>query len=213
MDSQQFVLDLPELAYDISELRKVFDATKDKARTKTLKYREVGNLTKNPDDANCVVIAAGIEYFGTAEPRVNLLEFDYIKNIVDRLNLEEKVQPEHIDINWTRSGFIFEPHVDDWAWSNIMWLITPAETSAPIDYYRKDNIEIPKNQQYGFFNLTDDDILYTHYYKEYCPTVTNGLWPHGVRRTDNERILLRLKIHEPFSLLYKKYKAGRLIRN
>lgn len=208
------ILELTELLYDKSKLLEIFEQTKQYARVKGLPWRDRPDRVAAVSDAKCVVIQHG-EHMMLDNTKTNLscnlLEFDYIKSLVTRLNFSHKITPGNVDIIWYRPGFKFEPHTDNYAYSTMMWPIIPDDGGAPIDFYHKDGIEIKIPGEYKM--LSDADIAVTHYYSTQHPTIFNSHKIHGVKSVNSERAYFRLRINESFTELLRKYKTGELIND
>lgn len=208
------IIEISELLYDRIELTEIFEQTKKYARVKGLPWRFVPNQIAPVDTAKCVVIQYGDNMMldhSKNDLSCNLLEFDYIKQLVQPLNFSHKITPNNVDIIWYRPGFLFTPHVDHYASSTLMWPIIPDDGGAPVDFYHKTGIEI-KTGEYKDI-VSDSDIFYTHYYSTLHPTIFNSHLIHGVRFVNKERAYLRLRINESFYSIKEKYKNGILIND
>lgn len=214
IDKTNCIIELTELTYDKSKLLEIFEQTKQYARVKGLPWRDRPNRVAEVSDAKCVVIQHGDHMMldnTKADLSCNLLEFDYIKSLVSRLNFSHKITPGNVDIIWYRPGFKFEPHTDNYAYSTMMWPIIPDDGGAPIDFYYKAGVEIKIPGEYKM--LSDTDIALTHYYSTSYPTIFNSHAIHGVRSVNTERAYFRLRINESFADLSRKYKTGELIND
>jgi hypothetical protein len=212
-----YVIEIHDLWYDRNILLEIFNQAKDHARVKGLKWRDKPVIPTPANEALSVVIQYG-DYMMVDPKRnglsYNLLEHEYIKKLVDKLNFEHPITPRNVDIIWYRPGFEFEPHTDHYAASTMMWPIFPEDGGQPIDFYYKENLEIKKGEANEFKNIvTDDDIIYTHHYSTTHPTIFNSHWIHGVRLVDRERAFLRLRLNENFESIVNKYRNKTLIKN
>lgn len=207
------VIELAELVYDRNKLVEIFDQTKHYARVKGLPWRERPDRVVSTDNAKCVVIQHG-EHMMLDESKkdlsCNLLDFEYIRSLIDRLNFSHKITAGNVDIIWYRPGFKFEPHTDNYAYSTMMWPIVPEDGGAPVDFYFKQGLEVKTPGEYKM--LTDKDIAFTHYYSTSYPTIFNSHIIHGVKGVEKERAYFRLRINESFESIAKKYKEGSLIK-
>lgn len=220
MNKEQCVIEL-DTTYDRKALVDIFEQAKPYARIKGLGWRDNSELKAwDVSSAPAVVIYSG-EYMNIDEARKNLnydfLQHRYIRQLVECINLNQRINKNNIDIVWYRPGFAFEPHIDHYAKSTLMWPIVPEDGGAPIDFYYRSDIDlvplIKSGKPAGFSNIvTDDDIIHTHYYSTTRPTVFNSLWIHGVRPVKEERVYLRLRINESYESLLNKHLTGTLIR-
>lgn len=216
MNTDDFIIDLTEFNYDRHVLRGIFDQVRPNGRIKALKWRLPGGLVP-VDQAVNLVIQHGENMMvdpTKAHLSYDLLQHDYIRNMVSRLNFDHEITPGNVDIIWNRKGFIFEPHVDHYAKATMIWTILPIEQGAKISFYNKEKIQYELGQALGFRDiLKKEDILHTHIYGSDYPSIFNSHWPHGVSLVnDVERVCLRLRIDEPFESIVKKYRSGALIK-
>jgi hypothetical protein len=211
---QQCVLELENFTYDRLELLEVFQKTKHLARVKGLPWRDRPGRVLTVENAKCVVIQHG-EHMMLDESKkdlsCNLLEFDCVNQLVNRLNFNHKITAGNVDIIWYRPGFKFEPHTDNYAYSTMMWPIIPEDGGAPVDFYYRENIEIKIPGEYKM--LSDDDIIYTHHYSTTYPTIFNSHVIHGVKSVEVERAYFRLRINESFESIVEKYNNGMLLND
>ena len=221
MDKDQFVIEVDDMPYDRAALLRVFEQAKPYARIKGLGWQDNSHLeTWNVDTAPAVVIYSG-SYMnidsGKKDLNYNFLKHESVRRMIERLNFSHPITEGNVDMIWYRPGFKFEPHIDHYAKSTMMWPIIPDDAGAPIDFYYKSNIDliplIQSGKPAGFKDqVTDSDICCTHYYSTAVPTIFNSLWIHGVRPVATERVYLRLRINEPFESIVSKYKSGTLVR-
>jgi hypothetical protein len=215
MNKEDYLLELTELSYDRSQLKDIFDAVKSHARIKGLPWRGKPGVNLDTEKAKCLVIQHGEHMMldsTKAHLSYNLLTNDYIKSLVSKINFGHKITEHNIDIIWYRPGFVFEPHTDAYSHSTLMWPIYPDGGGAPIDFYHRDGIEIKLPGEYKNI-VTDNDIIYTHYYSTEYPTVFNSHRIHGVKSVNEDRVYLRLRLNESFDELLTKYKNGELIND
>ncbi len=202
------LLELPELTYDKSKLLEIFDQVKGHARVKSLAWRQPCLVDVNK--ATNVVIQSH-DYMMLKDEEhgkgINLLDFPYIRELVDRLDIE--VNETNLDIMWNRPGFRFLPHVDGWAASVFMWPILADGEFNPVDFYNYDG-DIVLSSEYP--KLKDTDIALTHNYSHKYATVFNSHLIHGVRPVKNNRIFMRLRTDTKFENVRSKYKQGTLIK-
>lgn len=220
MEKQQYVFEL-DTTYDRTILLDIFNQAKPYARIKGLGWRDNGILKQwDPATAPAAVIYSG-DYMNIDPTKKDLnydfLQHSYIRKIVEEINFDKPINSNNIDIVWYRPGFEFEPHIDHYALSTLMWPIVPEDGGAPIDFYYNSNIDlnafIQSGKPAGFKNqVTDADIIDTHYYSTTSPTIFNSLWIHGVRPVKEERAYLRLRINESFQSILRKHLTGTLIR-
>lgn len=216
MTSDKFILEVPELPYNQTELFKIFNQCKGYGRIKGLKWKEKPETLSKVSDAKCLVIQYG-ENMMLDESKKDLsydfLQHDYIKEIMERLNFSHPITAGNIDIIWYRPGFEFEPHVDHYASATMMWPIIPTLGGAPIDFYYSDKVKLEPGVPAGFQDIiTTEDLIYTHYYSTTHPTIFNSHWIHGVRRVNHVRVYLRLRINESFDSIVEKHRAGKLLK-
>ena len=201
------LLELPELTYDRSKLVEVFEQTKEYSRVKSLIW---STPSKNSIVSAKNVVIQSHDYMILKEEEqgkgINLLDFQYIKELVDRLDIP--VNHTNLDIMWNRPGFRFWPHVDRWAASVFVWPILADGEFNPIDFYNYSG-EIIQDREYR--QLTDSDIALTHSYSDKHATVFNSHLVHGVRTVKNHRVFLRLRINEELSSIRHRYLNNKLI--
>jgi hypothetical protein len=209
-----FLLEIKELKYNRLKLLEIFNQVKSYARVKGLPWNSNDSL--EIDDANCIVIQYG-DYM-IADPSkkslsCNLLAFPYIQNLVNRLNFSHEISPGNVDILWYRKGASFQPHVDHYAASTMMFPIDPEDADAPIDFYYEKSIALEQGVAQHFGNvLTDKNIIYSHQYSTSYPTIFNSHWIHGVKNVSRDRVYFRIRINENFSSIKEKYKQGTLLK-
>lgn len=219
--SDQYVIEVNDLPYDREQLVRVFEHAKPFARLKGLKWRDNTKYSQlEVDEAPAVVIYSG-DYMNldpaAADLNYNFLRHKYVRDMVARLRFKHQITPNNIDIVWYRPGFEFEPHIDHYAYSTMMWPILPVNGGAPIDFYYKSDIDlaplIKAGKPAGFRNqVTSSDIIETHHYSTSVPTIFNSHWIHGVRPVDHERVYMRLRINESFESIVSKIKNKTLVR-
>jgi hypothetical protein len=216
MNTEDFVLDLKDFTYDRYILGDIFDAARPYGRLKALKWRQPGPLIPVEKSVNLVIQHGDNMMVDPSKAHLSydLLQHDYIRDMVSRLNFDTPMNSGNVDIIWNRRGFIFEPHVDHYAQATMIWTILPVEEEAKVNFYSKDKIQYQLGQALGFANiLRKEDIIHEHTYGLNYPTIFNSHWPHGVSLVnDTERVCLRLRINEPFSSIVEKYKNGTLIK-
>lgn len=216
MNISQFLLEVPELQFSQLELLKIFDHAKPYARLKGLKWKDKPKMLTTIENAKCIVIQHG-DYMMLDSSKSNLsydfLQHQYVKNIMERLQFAHEITAGNIDIIWYRPGFRFEPHVDHYAASTMMWPIFPADGGAPIDFYYNKDVTLEAGVAAGLDGIiTETDLIHTHYYNTTCPTIFNSHWIHGVRPVTKERAYLRLRINESFDSIVNKYKNNKLVK-
>ena len=217
MNTEDFVIDLKDFTYDRTVLADIFEQARPYGRVKGLKWKTYTGKPRPPESATNLVIQYG-DYMmldpTKADLSYNLLQHEYIRNLVGRLNFDHEITAGNVDIIWNRTGFVFEPHVDHYAKATMMWNILPEDGGVPVDFYDKTKVEYELGQALGFEKiLTDNDIIHTHHYGLNYPTIFNSHWPHGVRRvSDRERVYLRLRINEPYESILQKYTSGTLVK-
>jgi len=216
MNTSRFLLEIPELSFDQAKLLEIFEQAKPFARIKGLVWRKYYNVTRTIEQAKCLVIQHG-EYMMLDKTKTDLsysfLQHQYIKNIMQRLQFTHEITAGDIDIIWYRPGFRFEPHVDHYAASTMMWPIFPVDGGAPIDFYYNENIKLEAGVAAGFDGIiSEDNLIHTHYYNTAFPTIFNSHWIHGVRTITEERAYLRLRINESFESIVSKYKNNELVK-
>lgn len=216
MNIEDFVIDLKNFTYDRSVLLDIFEQARPYGRVKGLKWKTYTGKPRSPDQATNLVIQHGNHMMldpTKDDLSYDLMQHDYIKNLVGRLNFTHEINPGNVDIIWNRKGFVFEPHVDHYAKATMMWNILPEDGGVPVDFYSKDKVQYELGQALGFEKiLTDEDIIHTHNYGTNYPTIFNSHWPHGVRTVTNvERVYLRLRINEPYESILEKHQNGTLV--
>jgi hypothetical protein len=208
LTQEDCILELPELTYDRTKLVEVFEQVKNYARVKSLAWRPPS--LNSVESARNVVIQSH-DYMMLKEEEqgkgVNLLDFPYVRELVDRLDIE--VNHTNLDIMWNRPGFRFLPHVDRWAASVFVWPILSDGEFNPIDFYNYDG-DIIQDTEYP--QLTLKDIALTHNYSSQYPTVFNSHLIHGVRTVKNNRIFMRLRTDTEFPVIMKRYKNRTLFK-
>jgi hypothetical protein len=220
LNKEDYVIEL-DTTYDRRVLLGIFEQAKPYARIKGLGWQDNSHLkTWSTDTAPAVVIYSG-DYMNM-DPNLQDLNYDflqhkYIRQLVEQINLDKPINKNNVDMIWYRPGFCFEPHIDHYAMSTLMWPVIPENGGAPIDFYYKSNIDlnafIQAGKPAGFKNdVTEQDIIDTHFYSTTSPTVFNSHWIHGVRPVQEERVYLRLRINEPYESLLIKHRTGTLIR-
>jgi hypothetical protein len=215
MNKDDFLLELTQLTYDRNKLKEIFNSVKSYARIKGLPWRGKPGVNLDTEKAKCLVIQYGDHMMldsTKSHLSYNLLENDYIKSLVSKINFGHRITENNIDIIWYRPGFVFEPHTDSYSHSTLMWPIYPDSGGAPIDFYEKEGVEIKLPCEYKNI-VSDSDIVYTHFYSTSYPTVFNSHKIHGVKSVNEERVYLRLRLNESFEDLMKKYKDGELIND
>jgi hypothetical protein len=206
MIPQECILELPELTYEQQKLKDVFEEVKGYARVKSLPW---ANPALNAVETAKNVVIQSHDYMMMKEDErgkgINLLDFPYIRELVERLDIE--VNDTNLDIMWNRPGFKFWPHVDKWAASVFVWPILADGEFNPIDFYNYDG-EIVLEREYR--QLTEKDIALTHNYSDKHATVFNSHLIHGVRTVRNHRVFLRLRTDVELKILRGKYHSGTL---
>lgn len=215
MNTALFLLEIPEMQFDRTQLLEIFNHAKPYARLKGLVWKKKPTLLTSIDNAKCVVIQFG-EYMmldkNKTDLSYNFLQHSYIKDMMKRLKFNHEITAGNIDIIWYRPGFRFEPHVDHYASSTMMWPIFPADGGAPIDFYYNENVKIEAGVAAGLEGIiTEKDLIHTHYYNTTYPTIFNSHWIHGVRPITEERAYLRLRINESFESIVNKYNKKELV--
>jgi hypothetical protein len=217
MNTDDFVIDLKEFNYDRHVLRDIFDRVRPHGRIKALKWKLPGRLVPVDQSVNLVIQHGENMMVDPTKAHLShdLLQHDYIRDMVKRLNFDHEITSGNVDIIWNRKGFVFEPHVDHYAKATMIWTILPIEQGAKINFYSKEKIQYELGQALGFGDiLKKEDILHTHVYGVDYPAIFNSHWPHGVSLVnDVERVCLRLRIDEPFESIVNKYRTGNLIKS
>ena len=228
MNKDDFILDLPEWNYDSTELGKILEDLRPNFRLKNLPWRAY-NIDENTSEeelhemwnkTHAVVIQYGEHMIADktkSHLSVNLLDYKIIRDLAERINFDKPISPYSVDINWYKSeDFYFEPHVDYYAASTMIFPITPLDNFQPIDFYDRSKVNYVEGETFGFDGvLTDNDIIYTHHYTPGQGAIFNSHWPHGIRRLGAKavhRAGLRFRTDEKFSSIMKKYKEGRLFK-
>lgn len=216
MNTSPFLLEIPQLQFDRQQLLKIFNHAKPYARLKGLVWREKPSSLISVDNATCLVIQFG-EYLMLDNNKTDLsydfLQHNCIKDIMKPLKFNHKITARNIDIIWYRPGFTFEPHVDHYAASTMMWPIFPADGGAPIDFYYNKDVKLEAGVAAGLAGIiTEKDLIHTHYYNTTYPTIFNSHWIHGVRPVTEERAYLRLRINESFESIVDKYNNKALVK-
>lgn len=216
MTPDKLILEIPELCYDRQVLLDVFEQCKGYGRLKGLKWRETPKQLIDFQEAKCVVIQYGENMMldgSKTNLSYNFLQHQYLKDIMQQLNFTHEISAANIDMIWYRPGFEFEPHVDHYAASTMMWPIIPESGGAPIDFYYSDKVKLEAGVAAGFKDtITIDNLIHTHYYSTTFPTIFNSHWIHGIRKVDHQRVYLRLRINEAFDSIVQKYNSGTLIK-
>lgn len=203
------LLELPELQYDKNELLKIYNEVKDYARVKYLPWKEVPSTFTKPEDSKSLIIQSHDYQIKNPDDHnkgINLLEFDYIRNLAERFNFNHKIYPQNIMILVYKEGYVFKPHVDGYAASVVMF---PIITTSPIDFYYDNSVEFELSKEY---ELGYDNICYTHHYSDKYATIINSHAIHGVRPTTGLQVKLKFNINESFHSIKQKYLNERLIR-
>jgi hypothetical protein len=218
--SDQYVIEVNDLPYDRQQLVDIFEQAKPFARIKGLGWRNYEQIKLPPVEQSAAVVIYSGDYMNLDPNRhlnYNFLNHKYIKEMVQRLRFDHPITPNNIDMVWYRPGFEFEPHIDHYALSTMMWPVLPEDGGAPIDFYYNSDIDlqplIKARKPAGFKNqVSQEHIIETHYYSTSVPTIFNSVWIHGVRPVAQERIYLRLRINERFESLVSKIKNKTLVR-
>ena len=214
MNIENFILEIKEATYDRNQLLEIFNNVKYMARVKGLPWRDKPTHVAPVDFVKCVVIQYG-EYMMLDQSKTdlscNLLEHPYIKELVSPFKFSHIITPNNVDIIWYRPGFVFQPHVDHYASSTLMWPIIPANGGTPVDFYHKEGIEVKAGEYNNI--VSDSDICYTHYYSTDFPTIFNSHVIHGIRPVEEERAYLRLRINEDFNSIKEKFNNGTLLND
>lgn len=140
-----------------------------------------------------------------------LREYDEIEDLVKLFNFDVPLAMDDIDLLHYDPGFTFHPHTDHFMHCGIMFPVLPADGDAPIIFYEKDGLEVVPRKNYTDL-VTEEDIVYKHYYSTKHPTMFNGHTIHSVGTTSTERVYLRLKIlHQTFHSVIEKNQQNKLI--
>lgn len=205
------VLELHQIEYDKNELVKIYEEVKEKSRVKYLPWRETPKEFTKRENAKALILQYDDhEIRNPADHRkgVNLLQFDYIKQLVSKFNFDHEIHAGHITMLIYNDNFVFKPHVDGYAKSVVMFPIILPPIPSPVDFYEYDqSYEINRE-----FDIDEDRIAYTHYYSDINPTIFNSHLVHGVRSTTGFQVKMKININEDFSSILEKYKNGTLIR-
>jgi len=225
MNTENFVLDIKELSYDRNKMEEMFNELKPNFRIKGLPWwgDDLKDVFKDYDINDVNKFRGVVVQYGEhmmidptkSHLSVNLLDFKIVRDIAERLNLDKPISPYSIDINWYRvSGFSFEPHVDYYAASTMIFPIIPEQDFQPIDFYDRSKVDYVEGETHSFENtLKDEDIVHTHYYGSNYGTIFNSHWPHGIRPIAvGNRAALRFRTDEKFSSIMTKYKNGILFK-
>lgn len=215
----QCFFELKEIPYDRKILTDIFQNIKHYARPKGAPWYDKSKIDLSKIKSSLIYYGDHLNLDDSKKClSFNLLEIDYIKNLVNRLNLDDEVHPAQIEISWFKSNASLVPHIDSYAKSSVMWPIFPEISLDPIDFYYNENINleyyINKKQVINFSKfIGSNNLICSHIYSVNVPTVINNHFIHGVRPLKHERIMLRLRVEEPFQNLLHKYKNGKLIKS
>jgi hypothetical protein len=208
-----FIIELNNFPYQRTKLLEIYQQIAHLGRVKGLPWRIVQNQFLDRNLATCLVIQSG-DYMmldpSTSDLDCNLLDFDYIQNLVNTFNIEHTIGPGNLDILIYKPGFTFEPHTDGYCKSLIMFPILPEDGGAPIDFYNDSNITLKTPASYRS-KVKNSDIVYTHYYNTNYPTIVNTHKIHGVRRVNETRVYLRCKLNESFESILCKHLQNNLL--
>jgi hypothetical protein len=207
LNKEDCVLELPELQYDKTELLKIYEQVKDYARVKYLPWRETPPEYVKKDEAKALSIQYSdheIRNPSDHNKSVNLLDFEYIKNLVSRFNI--KIHPASVNMLIYKEDYVFKPHADGWAASVIMF---PIISTSAIDFYHESGMQF---ESYKEYEMGYDKIVYSHYYTDKYPTIFNSHIIHGVKPTSGFQVKLKINLDEQFYSIRKKYKNGFLIK-
>lgn len=143
----------------------------------------------------------------------HVIEFEPIKNLVDRFNFDEPLKDTHVDVLIYKPGYVFVPHVDFHMHCGIMFPILPAEDASPIDFYNMPPGETWEQAKgYGKSIVFERDHDYSYEYSLVHPSMFNGKIIHGVRNNDRDRVFLRFKcLSMTFERVIEKTQAGEFI--
>ena len=219
MKQEDFFIRLENFSYDQSELHEIYKSVAHKARLKGLKWKPATTLNprKTPyDPGTTSVIQYGNKQMlvpSKSHLSCNFLEFDYIRQLVSRLNFDHEILPNNCDMLIYNFNSIFPAHTDHYAASTMMWPILPEDSGEPIHFYHRDDFNvIPGEARSWEFNVTDEDIVYTHYYGTQYPTIFNSHTIHAIPRIrSNLRVSLRLRLNESYESILSKHKSNTLV--
>lgn len=201
------VLEIPEITYDKFELLKIYEQVKDHARVKYLPWSKTpNNEFVKPDEAKAVTIQYNDHEIRNPSEHgkgVNLLDFEYIRDLFSNFNL--KIHPASISMMIYKEGYVFKPHVDGWAASVLMF---PIISTSAIDFYHEKGMQFESYKEYP---IDYDKIIYSHYYNDIHPTIFNSHIIHGVKPTTDFQVKLKVNLNEDFYSIRERYKAGILL--
>ena len=202
------VLELPELEYDKNELLKIYEQVKDHARVKYFPlYPTPAEYTKPEDSPSLSIQYNDYEIRNPADhgKGVNLLDFDYINRLAQRINFNFKLHPANVSMLIYKDGTIFRPHVDGYSASVVMF---PIIVSSTLEFYHEPGMtyEACKEYEMGY-----DKIVYSHTYPDTYATLFNSHVIHGVKPTTGFQVKLRFNTNEQFYSIREKYKNKNLI--
>lgn len=212
LEKENFLFEVTELPYDSKKLASYFEQIKNHGRCKGLAWRPNQKIPTF-ENARALVyqhsdyLMLDLNQHGKG---INLLDNPYIKELVSVFNFDHEIISQHVDIVWNRPGYDFKPHVDGYAATTVFWSFIPEVCETPINFYYRDDVVLKQNQEY--LQMTDDDIVFSHYYSAKYPAIFNSHQVHGVKPVTNHRVQLRLRINESYDSVRKKYQSGTLIK-
>ena len=220
MNQEDFFIQLKNFPYDRDALVEIYKKVAHTARLKGLVWKPLPkvdpHITPYTRGTSAVIQCGNYQMVDPSKDHLscNLLEFDYVQDLVSRLNFDHPILPENCDMLLYNPNAKFSPHTDHYAASTMMWPILPLidEDSAPIHFHHRDDVEvIPGNARSYEHEITDNDIVYTHHYGSEFPTIFNSHTIHSIPRVKSFRVSLRLRIGESYHSILNKYKSGTLV--
>lgn len=218
MQQEDFFIQLTNFSYDRLELLEIYKSVAHKARLKGLKWKPTTRLspTKTPYSLGTTSVIQYGDYqmldLSKADLSCNFLEFDYIRQMVSKLNFDHEILSSHCDMLIYNFNSSFPAHTDHYAASTMMWPILPEDSGEPIHFYHRDDFNIiPGEARSWEFNVTDKDIAYTHHYGTQYPTIFNSHTIHAIPRVHQLRVSFRLRLNESYKSILNKHKLGTLV--
>jgi len=212
LSKEDCVLEIPELKYDKTELQKIYEQVKDFARVKYLPWVETKRDFKKVEESKSTIIQYNDHEirnpleFGKG---VNLLEFDYIKDLANQFSFVHPIHPGNVTMILYKENFMFKPHVDGYANAVVMFPIFSSKELAPINFYHRTGMTYESYKEYP--DVTDYDVIYTHHYSDKHATIFNSHVIHSIKTTTGFQVKLKFNVNEPFDSIRTKYRNNRLV--
>jgi hypothetical protein len=207
INPEDCILEIPNVTYDKNELLKIYEQVKDYARVKYLPWNKTPTEFAKKDDVKAVTIQYNDHEIRNPADHgggVNLLDFEYIRNLVGRFNLN--IHPANVSMIIYKEGYVFKPHVDGWAASVLMF---PIMSTSAIDFYHETGMQFESYKEYA---MGYDKIIYSHYYSDTYPTFFNSHIIHGVKPTLGFQVKLKINLNDDFYSIRERYKSGILVK-